>query len=175
MFLDARLNEFHRHNLRFGLLFIDIDHFKKLNDTWGHDAGDEVLRVTAKSIESSLRSFDYVGRWGGDEFLVVVAHADEGILAALAERIRALVEASRPCFHNEPVAVTISVGGTLVQAGDTAESIIKRADELLYESKRQGRNRVSFDFLWSIGPPASRRTQPSRIVSTADVGRIASL
>jgi diguanylate cyclase (GGDEF)-like protein/PAS domain S-box-containing protein len=154
MFLDARLNEFHRHNLRFGLLFIDLDHFKNLNDTWGHEVGDEVLRVTARTIGSSLRSFDYVGRWGGEEFLVVVAHANEKILTAIAERTRALVEASRPSFHTEPLAVTISVGGTLVQAGDTAESIIKRADELLYESKRQGRNRVTLDFGRSTGQSA---------------------
>ena len=154
IFLDARLNEFHRHNPRFGLLFIDLDHFKNLNDMWGHEAGDEVLRVTAKTIGSSLRSFDYLGRWGGEEFLAVVVHANERILAAIAERTRALVEVSRPSFHAEPLAVTVSVGGTLVQAGDTAESIIKRADELLYESKKQGRNRVSLDFRRSFVQPA---------------------
>lgn len=144
--LISRLGEFRRHGSRFGVLMMDLDRFKSVNDNYGHPAGDEVLKATARTMAASLRPFDLLARWGGEEFLAVVAHASEPILAAVAERTRALVEASRCSFGSTILRPTISVGGTLVSPDDEAQAMIERADQMLYQSKTDGRNRVSLDY-----------------------------
>jgi diguanylate cyclase (GGDEF)-like protein/PAS domain S-box-containing protein len=142
--LNARIEELQRYGWRFGVIFIDIDSFKDVNDRYGHDVGDEVLKMVAKTLQNSVRSFDIVSRWGGEEYLAVIAHVEGDELIATANRCRALVaQSSLP--GAAPARVTISLGATLARPGDTMESIIKRSDELMYKSKAAGRNMVTTD------------------------------
>jgi diguanylate cyclase (GGDEF)-like protein/PAS domain S-box-containing protein len=142
--LRAVIAEFKDHTPAAGLLFIDIDHFKQCNDTYGHDAGDKVLCMVASTLYYNMRKTDIVGRWGGEEFLAIlydVASSDE--LTSIAEKLRILVESSRVDLTNTSLTITISVGATLLLPTDTPASIVHRADQLMYKSKQRGRNRVS--------------------------------
>jgi diguanylate cyclase (GGDEF)-like protein/PAS domain S-box-containing protein len=143
--LSSRLNEWERYDLPFGVLMADIDLFKQVNDTFGHDVGDQALAMVARTLAFGLRGSDVVGRFGGEEFVVVVAHADAARLTAVGERLRSLVAASRLVAARTPVEVTISLGGTLVAPGDNAETMLRRADAMLYTAKKEGRNRVHSD------------------------------
>ncbi len=142
--LNARHEEMERYGWPFGVIFIDIDHFKQINDRYGHDAGDEVLKMIAKTLSKSLRSFDVLGRWGGEEFVGVIANVDADELIVTANRFRMLVEQSRRSSVS-PDKVTVSIGATLARPGDTIAELLKRADKLMYESKAAGRNRVTLD------------------------------
>ncbi len=127
-----------------GLLFVDIDHFKKFNDTYGHKVGDSVLRMVAKTMRHSLRATDTVGRWGGEEFIAILYDMpDESALRTAAEKVLALVQYSQLDVDGQTLAVTVSVGGTLLLPDDTPESFVARADALMYQSKQAGRNRVT--------------------------------
>ncbi len=127
-----------------GLLFVDIDHFKKFNDTYGHKVGDSVLRMVAKTMRHSLRATDTVGRWGGEEFIAILYDMpDESALRTAAEKVLALVQYSQLDVDGQTLAVTVSVGGTLLLSDDTPESFVARADALMYQSKQAGRNRVT--------------------------------
>ena len=129
-----------------GVIFIDIDHFKRFNDAHGHDAGDRVLRMVASTLKHSPRETDAIGRWGGEEFLAIlydVASIDG--LKKGCEKLRILVELSRLDLAEESLAVTISLGGTLLRPDDNADSIVHRADELMYRSKQAGRNQTTVD------------------------------
>jgi diguanylate cyclase (GGDEF)-like protein/PAS domain S-box-containing protein len=138
--LEARFAEKRRHGLPFGILFMDIDHFKRLNDTYGHAFGDLVLKTVASTLRSSARAFDLIGRWGGEEFVAIVRNADHDILVKVGERFRMLVEKSLVPIEDDVVGATISVGATVARKDDTTGSILKRADELMYMSKERGRN-----------------------------------
>src|SRR5512137_669126 len=139
--LHARYEEFQRYGWPFGVVFIDIDRFKCINDECGHAAGDEVLRMVAKTLMNSARSFDVVARWGGDEFIVVIANVDREQLITAANRFRSLVEQSGR-DAGPVLQVTISVGATLARSDDTEATLLERADRLMYQSKSAGRNRV---------------------------------
>jgi len=143
MHLTARLEEFYRHRWGFGVLFIDIDRFKHINDRFGHEAGDRVLRMVGRTLNANCRSFDQVGRWGGEEFLAVIGNIESNRLAEVAERFRILVEHSRLPASQGNVSVTVSVGGAEVSADDSMESLVDRADRRLYLAKEAGGNRVS--------------------------------
>ena len=142
-FLDSRISEFKALDIQFGVLFMDIDHFKTLNDQYGHDTGDEVLRVLAKTFKSNLRINDLIGRWGGEEFLGICVSKDGDSLFHTAEKIRILTEKTAVPVGDNALSVTISIGATLNRLGETADQLIRRADELLYLSKTSGRNRVT--------------------------------
>lgn len=148
MELENRLEELRRNGWPFGLAFLDIDNFKDINDGYGHDTGDRVLEMVVRTTMKSLRTFDFLGRWGGEEFVAVIAHADEERLRRTAERVRSLVEQSILPVGRGSLRVTVSIGATLAQPEDTPESLVKRADELMYASKLGGRNRLT------IGPAA---------------------
>lgn len=142
--LAARLEELKRYGFGFSALFIDADHFKKINDTHGHSVGDRVLKMISTTIANSLRSFDIVGRWGGEEFVVLLINTKAEDLFTLTDRLRRLVESSTLTLDNgESLKVTVSIGVTAAQKEDTVESLVERADKLMYESKRGGRNQVS--------------------------------
>ena len=141
--LLTRFEEAKRFDRPFGLLMMDIDHFKTFNDTYGHDVGDRVLKFVADTLVKNSRPFDVIGRWGGEEFIGIIRNIDEGQLKELAERMRMLVESSYLTHANEKLQVTISMGATLIQPGEDTDSLIKRADTLLYASKHAGRNRVT--------------------------------
>ncbi len=141
--LMARFAEHERVEISFGVLFMDIDHFKKFNDTYGHDVGDQVLKFVADTLSRNSRPFDLVGRWGGEEFLGIIRNVTPEKLEFLGNRLRVLVEKSYLVVGAEKLSVTLSLGGTLMRGDDTSDTLIKRADTLLYESKRQGRNRLT--------------------------------
>lgn len=141
--LDARLNEFKRYGWQFGVLFLDVDDFKKVNDTYGHVTGDTVLRTLAATLGNNARSFDLPGRWGGEEFMVLVNGVKADELYALAERLRALLATSGVALSNERLCVTVSVGATLALPDDSVLSLVERADALMYRSKEEGKNRVT--------------------------------
>ncbi len=141
--LQARFEEFKRHKVPFGVLFIDIDHFKKVNDTYGHDVGDEVLRHVARTFATNSRPFDLYGRWGGEEFLGIIRNVTADHLIHLGNRLRYLIEDSDICHQKHTINITVSMGATQVGEHDTIETLIKRADTLLYASKQNGRNRLT--------------------------------
>ncbi|BCA81080.1 sensor domain-containing diguanylate cyclase [Desulfuromonas sp. AOP6] len=145
MELQARLDEFKRYHMPFALVFMDIDHFKKLNDTHGHNAGDQVLQMVAKTLSINARSFDLVGRWGGEEFVAILRNVDREAMQQIADRFRNLVAKASLQYGGENLQITISLGGTLAIPGDTMESLVQRADALMYHSKNHGRNRLSID------------------------------
>jgi len=143
--LDELIKRVHQDGIGAAVLMFDIDHFKQVNDTHGHDAGDDVLRELAARAMNSVRSVDLVARQGGEEFVVVMPETDLTIAAAVAERLRAAV-AKEPFTvraNGQKLTVTISIGVTSVAAADDdRERILKRADIALYTAKNQGRNRV---------------------------------
>ena len=126
----------------FGVLMIDVDHFKRVNDAHGHGVGDRVLKMVARTLCGSVREKDAVVRWGGEEFLLLVPHTDLASLADLAERVRKLVEkAWVPLATGDHLSVTVSVGGALVRPEDGPSILVARADVRLFECKAGGRNR----------------------------------
>lgn len=143
--LSARLNELERYDWPFGVLFMDIDYFKKVNDLYGHDVGDRVLKIVATTIINGTRSSDIVSRWGAEEFMVLIPHVDAKQLKDIAEKIRLLVEKSSISVEGKNIEVTISIGATLARKDDTVETLMKRADELMFKSKSEGRNRLSVE------------------------------
>ena len=143
MQLHSTLNQLKRYQLPFGVLFLDIDRFKKVNDVYGHDVGDEVLKMVANTLKHNVRSSDYVGRWGGEEFIIILVNIEELHLYQIAEKLRLLVGASHYTLGQTNIRVTVSIGGALAATSDSVESLLKRADRLLYQSKAAGRNRVT--------------------------------
>ncbi len=143
--LAGRLEELRRYGWPVGLVLLDVDDLKAANDRFGHEAGDGVLELVARNLHHNVRSFDLVGRWGGDEFVCILASIGERALEELADRLRLLVAHSRFGVGSTLVQVTVSGGATLARLDDTMQTLIGRADRLLYESKAAGRNRISFD------------------------------
>jgi len=138
--IQSRFEEKKRFNMPFGILFIDIDHFKKYNDIYGHDVGDDVLNFVANTFIANTRPFDLYGRWGGEEFIGIIRNINGKDLESLANRLRSLTENSYIIHENEKLYVTISIGATLAKKNDTIDTLIKRADTLMYKSKAAGRN-----------------------------------
>lgn len=128
-----------------GVMFMDIDYFKDFNDTYGHLIGDKVLRFVANSLRHHLRTSDSCGRWGGEEFLALIRETSPEGLKAAAEKLRALVSQTTIEENGQHLNVSISIGATSIRETDTLESLIKRADELMYKSKARGRNCVTID------------------------------
>jgi diguanylate cyclase (GGDEF)-like protein/PAS domain S-box-containing protein len=139
IFLEARFNELARFGWTFGLVFADVDHFKEVNDHYGHLAGDLVLQMVANTLAKNCRSYDLVGRWGGDEFLGIFCHlGNPQKLKTITERLRNLAAKSSIPWRGHPISVTLSLGATMVRPYDTVDSITQRVDQLLYHSKRAG-------------------------------------
>jgi len=140
--LETLVREYKQFKTNFGILFFDIDHFKNVNDTYGHNVGDEILRIVAGTLRNTVRGKDTIGRWGGEEFIgLIKVDSLEGLMI-LSEKLRVLVEkSSYSMSETEELKVTISVGGTLYRAGESYIDLIQRADELMYYSKQNGRNR----------------------------------
>ncbi|WP_373500248.1 diguanylate cyclase [Desulfococcus sp.] len=138
-----RFEEKKRFNIPFGILFMDIDHFKTVNDTYGHDVGDKVLMTVADVLVRNVRPFDLFGRWGGEEFVGIIRNIRPADLEHLGNRLRMLIADACLPHGREKLRVTVSIGATLVDDDDTMESVFKRADRLLYQSKAAGRNRLT--------------------------------
>ena len=143
MQLDRRLAELGRFGWPFGTLMIDIDNFKQVNDSAGHQAGDEILRLVARTLSANCRAFDTIARWGGEEFGAIIVNVREQELRKVAAKLRAMVEASELRDFSEVLShVTISIGGAVAQPNESAAELMRRTDLMLYAAKRSGRNRV---------------------------------
>lgn len=140
--LKEYLGEFRRIGKPVGLMLLDLDHFKQVNDTHGHDVGDEVLKAVAKTLKDMTRYHDVVARLGGEEFAVVAPNMDPDLLLKLAERIRRAIAGLAVKSGNVSLRVTTSVGLSVWDGKENAEDFFRRADKQLYEAKRLGRNRV---------------------------------
>lgn len=137
--IERETERFRRHNQPLSILLFDIDGFKTINDTYGHNVGDEALKSLTKLVGAQLREVDYFVRWGGDEFIIVAPDTDIDKAAALAERARKIVETYRfQTIGN----YTITFSVAQFKASDTVDSFIKRADRGLYRAKEAGKNRV---------------------------------
>lgn len=140
--LEEELDRAIRECKPLSVLMMDIDHFKNVNDTYGHLVGDAVLKETVRRIQAVIRSYDVVGRFGGEEFVVILPHADGDVAVRVAERIRAAVS-SRPVIHEAvSVSVTLSAGVAAAGTAGAVDALIQAADQALYQAKRTGRNRV---------------------------------
>jgi len=140
-----RFEYYQRYRNGFALLMVDVDNFKHINDTHGHIAGDEVLRDIGKIFKDTLRSFDSAGRYGGEEFLVVLVDSGEDNAKQVAERIRQAVENHSVVHENQTIQVTVSIGIAMVSGDDAGEnSLINRADKALYAAKKNGRNQTVY-------------------------------
>lgn len=139
--LTTELERSHRYGHLTALLLLDIDHFKRVNDTHGHPAGDAVLRAVAEQVTSAVRAIDRVGRWGGEEMAVLLPETDEGPACRVAERIGALVAERSVVVDGAVIRVTASLG-VAVSSSEGPDELVRRADQALYHAKEAGRNRV---------------------------------
>ncbi len=143
--LSDMLKDFNERNYPFALLMIDIDDFKKVNDTYGHRAGDKVLRELAKEIRSLLRARDVVARYGGEEFAVLLPGSTFGQAIRIAERIRKNVEKMIITHDGQTIPITVSIGVAAARKGVDETLLIEMADKALYLAKRSGKNQVKTD------------------------------
>jgi diguanylate cyclase (GGDEF)-like protein len=143
--LEQELARCHRDRRSVGVIILDIDHFKKINDTYGHFAGDAVLRETASRLRHNMRPYDQVGRYGGEEFLVVLPNCDLEQATMQAERMRARLHASSMTIEGDEIRVSASFGVTVSDGSERSPDLFVRvADEALYQAKAGGRNCVRF-------------------------------
>lgn len=141
--LQSEFNSWTRHHDTFAVLLFDIDHFKRINDTYGHPTGDAVLRNIAATVSPQLRNSDILGRYGGEEFIVILPHCDEAGATVVGEKIRAAIEQAALEVSTGALRVTVSVGGCAATDGLTGvATLVAEADHALYEAKHGGRNQV---------------------------------
>ncbi len=143
--IQNRLEQHKRYNSAFGILFIDIDCFKSINDIQGHIAGDDVLKFIANTFVANARPFDLYGRWGGDEFIGIIHNVNIDDLELIGNRLRSLIKSSYIIHEERKLFVTVSIGATLIRDNDTIDSLLKRADTIMYKSKAAGRNCLTAD------------------------------
>jgi diguanylate cyclase (GGDEF)-like protein len=142
--LQTELARVARENASVAIIMADLDHFKQINDTYGHRAGDEVLRETSKKLRLALRSYDMLGRYGGEEFLIILPGCDSSNALKVAERARQSIAANPVRTPVWTIPITISLGVAATSKGQrlSPDELIKAADEVLYKAKKGGRNRV---------------------------------
>ena len=144
--LEGELERAARQNTCIGVVLADLDHFKRVNDTYGHPAGDRVLQEAAQRMRLALRPYDRIGRYGGEEFLIMTPGCRLSDAMTLAERIRDSISAEPVDSRSGDIPMTVSLGVTIGgdRAGEDAGTLIAAADEALYRAKNAGRNRVEF-------------------------------
>jgi diguanylate cyclase (GGDEF)-like protein len=139
--MDVEYRRWQRHATPLSMALVDVDFFKKINDTYGHAAGDKTLQVIARHISKYVRSTDFVSRWGGEEFVILLPHTTAEDLAAPLEQIRKKIEEIPFKFKQQQVTITVSIGASSFSQGDTIDSVFERVDSALYKAKNEGRNR----------------------------------
>jgi diguanylate cyclase (GGDEF)-like protein len=140
--LERELNRAERENGRVAALLLDLDHFKSVNDNYGHHAGDTAIAFAATCMEQCVRSHDYVGRYGGEEFLIVISDCEEELARDIAERIRQRMESETVTFDGNAMNITATIGLAISDPGETSEALLRRSDAALYAGKQRGRNVV---------------------------------
>ncbi|HEX9162527.1 MAG TPA: GGDEF domain-containing protein [Thermoanaerobaculia bacterium] len=156
--IESEINRSLRHGSPMALLMLDIDHFKNVNDTYGHTAGDHVLQVVARLLKESCRVYDVPGRYGGEEFCLLLPETALGSTPNVAERIRHRLETTPMDVTGNPIAITASIGIAGIDADSTdpilsPSTLIDRADRALYSAKNHGRNRVA---IWDSASSGAR-------------------
>ena len=142
--LHEEIVRMNRNHTLFSVLLLDVDHFKEVNDAHGHEAGDLILKELSRVLVSSVREMDKVGRWGGEEFLILLPDTSLEGASVVAEKIRVAVERREVVWQTEVLRCTVTLGAALHDADADLEETIRRADEALYRGKEAGRNRVVF-------------------------------
>ena len=140
--LELEMARFQRYGGELLMAVLDIDHFKRINDNYGHLAGDKVLKIVASELSSRLRKTDFIARFGGEEFVLLIPSTPLDGGRQMVETLRAAVAACPFHFKNEPVTITLSAGLTAFAAGESADKVFERADQALYSAKRGGRDRI---------------------------------
>ncbi|MCK3841985.1 MULTISPECIES: GGDEF domain-containing protein [Pseudomonas] len=140
--LDHEVNAWHQRGNSLSLAMLDLDHFKRINDGYGHLAGDKVLKIIANVLSKRLRPTDFIARFGGEEFVLLMPDSALADALAVAQVLRAAIEACPFHFKGEPVTITVSMGVAQFQPGERSDLALKRADEALYRAKAAGRNQV---------------------------------
>jgi len=141
-FISKQESAFNRHGDSYAVILFDIDHFKSVNDTYGHDAGDVILSSFGKLLRRYSRELDFVGRWGGEEFLIVLPKADKKGALQFADKLREVVKKSKFMYKDTRIPITVSGGVADRASHESMESMLKHADENLYKAKNSGRNRI---------------------------------
>jgi diguanylate cyclase len=141
--LDHEISQWQQHGNTLLLAMLDLDHFKRINDNYGHLAGDKVLKIIASVLRKRLRGTDFIARFGGEEFVLLMPDTAPTAGAKLLEKLRASIEACPFHFKGEPVTITISMGLTAFKPGEHSDLVLKRADQALYRAKHAGRNQVA--------------------------------
>lgn len=141
--LDHEINQWQQHGNTLLLAMLDLDHFKRINDNYGHLAGDKLLKIIASVLRKRLRGTDFIARFGGEEFVLLMPDTVPTVGAKLLEKLRASIEACPFHFKGEPVTITISMGLTAFKPGEHSDLVLKRADQALYRAKHAGRNQVA--------------------------------
>jgi two-component system cell cycle response regulator len=162
--LQCELQRGMRTEVFTGILMIDLDHFKNINDTYGHLVGDAVLKEVAGRISHAVRSYDFVGRYGGEEFLAILSNCSAEDLRLVADRTRTVVAESPVRVDSVAVSVTVSIGAAVARNGTPEVELLSTADDALYEAKRAGRNRV---VIASCHEKATHREKAARANSHA--------
>lgn len=137
-------DNYNRNQVDYAVVFFDIDHFKKVNDDYGHDAGDAILATFAKVLSKSTRDLDIVGRYGGEEFIAILHFDDEMELETYIKRVKSIVTDHKFKYNNLKIQITFSAGVTLRSKNKSYDKMVKKADELLYQAKNTGRNKIIF-------------------------------
>ncbi len=133
---------FKRTNSPFALIILDIDHFKHVNDTYGHECGDKVLVDVARVLEKTLRAHDLLARWGGEEFVCLITETEVEGAKSAAEKVRSAIETNAYSWNDVQVSVTVTLGLSMYDGSGSIEECLSHADTALYQGKRQGRNQV---------------------------------
>ncbi len=140
--IEKEVKRAKRENRKLSFLMIDIDNFKKINDLYGHQTGDMVLKILSNQIKKVMRDFDFLARYGGEELAVILTDTDIKIAKEIAERIRKKIENTKFIYKGERIPVTVSIGCAELKDGDNEKTLIERADKALYEAKNSGKNKV---------------------------------
>ena len=143
--VDSEIERAKRYNVIFSLILLDVDNFKEVNDSYGHLAGDFVLKSMADLIEKNLRTIDIVGRYGGEEFIIILPQIDLENAYIAGERLRQAVESETFLYNDNVIQLTISLGVATYQDGKNTQGLIKIADDNLYRAKKEGKNRTCYE------------------------------
>ncbi|MCG8518988.1 MULTISPECIES: GGDEF domain-containing protein [Marinobacter] len=140
--IDSEYQRYLRNGRGFSVMLMDIDLFKSVNDNYGHQAGDRMIKLVAESLQTECRRVDMIARWGGEEFLVLLPETDTAEAVQIANRVRQSIATQAIEFDGQAITATISVGVASIHGNETIDRVLQRADEALYQAKTQGRNQV---------------------------------